>query len=84
MAKSERLKRAERLAALPGAVTKTEDGLWKVASQSLPGVTYDVRKTGKGAWGFSCTCSDYKYHLGRACKHILAVKIVLDREVKRP
>src|SRR4051812_35720306 len=55
-----------------------EDGVWQVPSQSTGG-TYRV-VTWPGAE--SCQCEDFQLHQ-RPCKHILAAKLVEEREGKR-
>lgn len=66
------------LKALEIAATRTvtfRDGVWHVPAQSEEG-SYKVRFGKEGA---SCTCDDWGLHFG-SCKHILAARIVADRE----
>jgi hypothetical protein len=49
---------------------------WLVPSQSTPGGRYSVYRDGEG---FRYTCSDHEIG-GCQCKHIIAVKITIERE----
>ena len=49
---------------------------WLVPSQSTPGGKYSVYRDVEG---FRCTCPDHEIG-GCQCKHIYAVKIVIERE----
>ena len=49
---------------------------WLVPSQSTPGGKYSVYRDGEG---FRCTCPDHEIG-GCQCKHIIAVKITIERE----
>ena len=71
-------RRALRMLAVPDQITRVSPGHYSAASQSQPGLWYDVRLAPSGRWG--CTCPDHEYRKAQ-CKHVLAVTAeVVDRE----
>jgi transposase len=60
-------------------ITPADDGAWRVPSQTSGG-TYKV-VTWPGA--DSCECEDYRLRR-ESCKHIIAAKLVEEREGRRP
>lgn len=55
-----------------------KDGQWLVPSQSSPSTRYTVNPSLANP---SCTCDDYQLRR-QPCKHIAAVRLLLDRQIK--
>lgn len=65
---------------LPGSSGRWKD-LYKVESDSRPGVSYVVARDASGAWG--CSCPAWIFHTPRKdCKHITDVRRKLMTSVR--